>query len=75
MNKFNELKTIIKNDSSEDAANKFVNLLSEGSGSGSDLGLKQEDIDLLLRWAVQEQKKNFSVFYSQLRRYGLCYID
>ena len=75
MNKFNELKTIIKNDSSEDAANKFVNLLSEGSGSGSDLGLKQEDIDLLLRWAVQEQKKNFSVFYSQLRRYSLCYID
>lgn len=68
MSKLSEFKSIIKNNNSDDSAQKFQDLINSSVNSNGQFGFAQEDVDLLLRWAVQEQKKNFNIFYAGLKK-------
>lgn len=42
MSKFADLKMIIKQDNSDNAANKFTKIISEHTDKGENLGMKQD---------------------------------
>lgn len=68
MSKLSEFKSIIKNNNSDDSAQKFKDLIDSSANNNNQFGFAQEDVDLLLRWTVQEQKKNFNIFYAGLKK-------
>lgn len=55
-----KLKKILEKDDTEEGVIEFENIITNGETSS---GLHEQDINLLLRWAVQEQKKYFHDYY------------
>ena len=67
------MKKILEKDDTEKGVEAFNEVLGEKNGGGLDV--KVEDLNLLLRWTVTEQKKYFPKFYETLVKYMVGDIE